>query len=543
MRFLLLLLTSLFANTFMLAQGFVWAKTFGDKYDEYGLDIATDSKNNVYTVGRFNGIIDFDTGPDTNQLIYTGRFDGFIHKLDAAGNFVWVKQITTPNIGGYDPSDISSIAIGKTDNIYAGGSFNGKFDFDPSSDTFYLSSIIDNSIILKLDSSGSFLWAKQLSGISAGNGCRSVSLDDSENIYIGGPVFSAGFYLSKRNSNGDSLWQKWIGNTGGVTYSKTCADGNGNTYTTGWFTDTIDFDPGIGTSFLFPTTSFSNNGFLLKLDANGEFVWVKHFEGYGVIQIYDIVPDQYDQLYLTGTFGDSIDFDLGPGKQILDGSAGAGDADIFVLKIDNDANLIWVKKIGDWYPDAGHAIDVDPFGNIYISGNFNWWVDFDPGTGTDSLFANRGNMFIVKMDSMGNEIWAKQVNATPQAITLDNENNICITGGFKDSDFDPSENICHMVSSHMDDFFILKLSYEPVSVFPAPAKTNYSIYPNPTNGLLNVLAADNIERIIVRDITGRCVYVCKPTEYIHSFEIKTPGIYFITIYTAQMATTSKIIVR
>src|SRR5205809_6516543 len=126
-RIIFIILLTL-AATMQHAQNvnFKWAKQMGGAGCGSGLasrSVTTDNAGNVYTTGYFNGIVDFDPGPGTFNLTAGGNPDMFISKLDAAGNFIWARQM-----GGHNSLDEVfgvSIALDSSGNIYTTGTFAG----------------------------------------------------------------------------------------------------------------------------------------------------------------------------------------------------------------------------------------------------------------------------------------------------------------------------------------------------------------------------------------------------------------------------------
>src|SRR5690606_6248973 len=120
----------------------------------YGMTV--DDQGNVYTTGAFASTVDFDPGPESFTLT-SGRIDIFISKLDAAGGFVWARQMKS-QVGGYGVG--ISIAVDESSNVYTTGLYAGITDFDPGDKSFYLVSdnqlFNDNIFVSKLDSSGNF---------------------------------------------------------------------------------------------------------------------------------------------------------------------------------------------------------------------------------------------------------------------------------------------------------------------------------------------------------------------------------------------------
>jgi hypothetical protein len=103
-------------------------------------------------------------------------------------------------------------------------------------------------------------------------------------------------------------------------------DASGNVYTTGVFSDTVDFNPGAGTFNL--NSEGGYDVFVQKLDASGNFVWAKAFGSTSNDQGSSIRLDALGNVYTTGYFSGTVDFDPGAGSFNLTGSF-----DVFVHKI------------------------------------------------------------------------------------------------------------------------------------------------------------------------------------------------------------------
>jgi hypothetical protein len=104
-------------------------------------------------------------------------------------------------------------------------------------------------------------------------------------------------------------------------------DGSGNVYTTGYFQETVDFDPGAGTSNL--TSAGSWDIFISKLDAAGNFDWAINMGGTGLDNGNSIAVDGSGNVYTTGWFEFTVDFDPGAGTSNLTSSG----QDIFISKL------------------------------------------------------------------------------------------------------------------------------------------------------------------------------------------------------------------
>ncbi len=400
----------LFLNYFLSAQNpaLKWAKQIGGPNQEQGYGIDVDSIGNTYTTGFFYDIADFDPGVASYTLASTssGFTDIFVSKLDSAGNFLWSK-----NFGGTGNDEGKSITIDNLGNVYVVGYFTGTADFDPGPGSILLtSSGVNDAFILKLDPLGNLIWAKQVGG-NSGDAAYSIKLD-----------------------------------------------GFGNICTTGSFFGTGDFDPGAG---VFNLTSIDNDIFVLKLDAAGNFLWAAAMSGNNTSVGLGLDFDSFNNIYVTGAFYNTVDFDPSPATYTLTSSGGV---DQFVLKLDPLGNFIWTKQMGGSLNDHGLAIVVGPSGDFYTSGSFEGTADFDPSAASYT-YASVGytDMFISKYDALGNFIWATKAGGTSfdygQGIDLDNFGNVYTTGYFGGTaDFDPGIGTYTMVAVGGNDAYILKLN-------------------------------------------------------------------------------------
>lgn len=392
----------------ILAQpNFSWAMNIGSSSGEGAECVTTDAIGNVYSTGSFQGQIDLDPSVGFAPFTSAGSVDIYISKLDAAGNFVWGKSIgTTLNDVGY------SIVADATGNIYLTGYFTGTVDFDPNVGTFTMAAIGSTDVfVLKLDATGNFIWAKQMGG-TGGDEAHSIALDNV-----------------------------------------------GNMYTTGFFNNTVDFDPGAGTYTL--TSTGQGDIFVSKLDANGNFVWAKNM-GDATNEIgYAIAVDASQNVYTTGNFFTSADFDPGPANFNIS-IPGNG---TFISKLDMNGNFVWAKAFSG-NSSTGRCIKTDNTSNVYTTGYFESIVDFDPGAGTYTIAPGsigQADIFISKLDVSGNFIWANSMGSTGYdigtSLAIDASQNVYTTGYFEGNvDFDPGAGTYTLTSAGAQDIFIHKLN-------------------------------------------------------------------------------------
>jgi hypothetical protein len=159
--------------------------------------------------------------------------------------------------------------------------------------------------------------------------------------------------------------------------------------------------------------------------------------------------------------GGSADFSPGEGVYELTSNGGS---DIFVLKLDASGNFVWVNQMGGSSFDKGRSLLLDNQDNIYISGDFEDIVDFDPSSDTFNIDSyGEKDIFVQKLDASGKFIWARQIGGSlydsEPYITADKSENIYITGSFSGTaDFDPSFNSFSLTSFGQSDIFVERLS-------------------------------------------------------------------------------------
>ncbi len=125
-------------------------------------------------------------------------------------------------------------------------------------------------------------------------------------------------------------------------------------------------------------------------------MWAKALESDNIISLNGLAADAAGNIYATGAFYGTVDFDPGAG---ISSKTTAGGSDIFVMKLDVAGNFGWAETFGSTGNDSGSDVAVDPFGTIHLAGSYRGTVNFDPN---DVYFlTNPGtysNMFLVRLN-------------------------------------------------------------------------------------------------------------------------------------------------
>lgn len=398
---------------------YLFAKAIGGVTGEEGLGIALDDSGCIYIVGIFSGKADFDPGADSVFLINTGSIDMFLAKYSASGDYIYAKSV-----GGQKGSYTRgySITVDKTGNTFICGSFSGNTDFDPGPDTAMLITTGEtNTFFLRYDAQGNYVFAKSFVSFSLNTGFD-IATDSLHNIYV-----------------------------------------------TGSFYALTDFDPGSGRAYL--SSAGYSDIFFAKYDQAGNYIYAKRMGSAGSDYGSGIAVDGSGNVFLTGTFENTVDFDPDPADSA--NLIAAGRSDIFVAKYNPEGSYVYAKAVGGIEDEDSPHISSDGLGNVYVTGTYQGTADFDPGSGSVNFTSTGGNdIFIAKYDNNGNYVYARTMGSTAvteygYGIAADGSGNVYITGSIAGTaNFnlggDSSNSI--ITASNSDDIFFAK--YGPRSALP-----------------------------------------------------------------------------
>jgi hypothetical protein len=247
---------------------------------------------------------------------------------------------------------------------------------------------------------------------------------------------------------------------GGVYGYSVAMDAEGNSYMTGEFNDTVDFDPGPG---VYQLTTFTTDIFVVKYNRQGELVWAISFGSLGSDAGTDLWVDASGNVYVTGVFVAEMDADPSPAIWNL---FAVDNNDLFLSKFDSNGELQWAFNVGSPNFERGRALTGDPAGDVYVLAEIKGVCDFDPGPGVANV-SNFGSgdaeMVIAKYNSAGEYQWASRMGGTGSDTGRDIEfaasGHVYVSGDFAGTaDFDPSGATFNLVSSASLDGFVARYS-------------------------------------------------------------------------------------
>jgi hypothetical protein len=309
-----------------------WTGTMGDTVFTRGVDVA--ANGDVVLCGMFGDGADLDPtkGVDQRHAI-AGTLDMYVAKIHADGPYAWAYTVGS----AATTNEASGVAIDPFGRIVVAGTFGDTVDFDPT---------------------------------------EGIDEHTSEGAYSG--------FVTWLGSDGTYLSTITWGGSGHLQVGGVAVDGTGHVLVVGWFYDEIDFDPGPGVDW----RSGRGDIFISKFAADGTREWTHTFYSPGFDSGRHVTVDSENNIYATGTFRGTVDFDPSDGQD--EHTAVAPYEDIFVSKFHPDGSYGWTRTYNASYRALDDVLGVTPGGGCILTGTFDGTVDFDPTEGVDQRTAMPG---------------------------------------------------------------------------------------------------------------------------------------------------------
>lgn len=365
-RIVFFLLLGLFSGNISYSQN--WINSAGGLTHDEALDVCHDQNGNYYVTGYFTNAATFD---NTNITGY-GFSDIFIAKYNANGQLVWVK-----NAGGNGPDRGYSIYNDQQGNLFVTGYFTGSATFDATTLT--------------------------------------------------SPTNTQDVFIAKYDTNGNLSWVTSVGGNFGDTGYGITTDNLGNVIVTGQYKGTATFGATTLTSVTDPNTNQpSYDIFIVKYDANGNFLWVQNGAAKYDDRGMDVATDDANNIYVVGQYSDTITIDFTYNNYVMN----AG----FLLKLDASGQEIFFKSMSG-VQVLVYSLAIDNSNNVFITGDFRGTLGIvgSPTTYVNASYYNK--IFIAKFSDNGTVLWAEadasDNEVTSKSIDLDDNGDPYITGLFK----------------------------------------------------------------------------------------------------------------
>ena len=393
----------------------LWSTYFGGTGSENAMACVVDKNKDVYLAGYTNSTVGLASGGYQNTP--GGNIDGYIVKFDSAGSRLW-----TTYYGGTGTDIIRSCAVDKNNDVYFSGQTNSSSGIASGG---YQNTIAgnDDGFVVKLNSSGTRLWATYFGG--GGNEYSyTCCTDKNNNVYFSGETTSAtgissngghqdtyagsgDNFLVKFNTNGAKLWATYYGGSGNEEYGSCTVDNNGNVFLAG-ATKSVN---NISFNGHQNTRAGDWDSYLVKFDSSGVRLWATYYGSPGIDEGQACTTDSLGNVYLAG-ITDSTTGIAFNGYQ----NSFAGWFDAFLVKFNAAGVRQWGTYYGGSKDEYGNACCVDNNGNVYLTGE----TSSDNGIASDGIQNFYGgsynDAFIVKFNSAGIRQWGTYYGGTDQDI-------------------------------------------------------------------------------------------------------------------------------
>lgn len=462
--------TDPFAITFDSAGSLVAARKWGGSQNDVATGAVADGMGNLLVAGYFRGIANLDPSPTGPGVIVTsnGSQDGYL------------MQLTPPRgvIGGRVWNDVLANGVEEGNETGAAGIV---LELRTSADAIIGNADDGRVALVTTNATGGYRIENLPSGLyyvvartpaSRSFTTPNAGADDTRDSDI---LATGQTVLFALDANQDQLdvdtglvgiepgfgYAVRAGSAAGQTSGgRVVVDAEGNSYVTGFFSGTVDFDPGAGVVNLTSLAAF--DVFVAKYSATGALVWARQFGSFNMDIGYGLAVNSAGEVYVAGTFPAPIDLDPGPLTQTINP---LGSGDVFIVKLTRDGDHVWSKRIGGAAQDDIRALRLDAAENVVLGGTFGGTVDFDPATATafPLTSAGAGDPYILKLSPQGTFQsairWGGANHEELRDLDVDAAGNFYVTGTFRDTtDLDPTAGVLELTSAGGIDVFVMKLN-------------------------------------------------------------------------------------
>ncbi len=360
--------------------------------------VALDADGNIYAAGNYIEVTDFDPNP-FEETIRTGD-DGYLYlsKFDSDGNFQWVQTWAA-----YYPEEIYGIEIGPDGEVYVIGKHASEWPYETADGTTLNADWFGgyDIFLARFDPDGNFNWVRSWGsddfevpgGVSVdndglvwicGTGFGEIDLDPGPNEDIFDYGLDGGVFITGLNDSGEFVTGiKWPATDGFIECNDIFAVDSTTIYLAGDFNGDFDlFNDGGGSE-----TNWQTNSFIVNISLTAGFEWAKAFYSGDITRAFNVSTDRDGNVYVTGDFSGTVDFDTGEASAIVETQA---ESAAYLAVLDPDGELLRYTTYGDegWSYVWGTAVDRD--GNVYVTGDLHYdWPDPAGNLTVDRIYISK----------------------------------------------------------------------------------------------------------------------------------------------------------
>ena len=341
------------------------------------------------------------------------------------------------------------------------------------------------------------------------------------------------------------MWVKTLESTGASKIEDLEISSTGDFYLTGYFEGNIDLDPS-GSNTQTKTSNGSRDVFILKLDSNGDYLWGNSFGSTNPDNV-NVIRSLDSGVYVGGVFSGATEFQTGNPVSPLSTDDG------YLVKYDDMGNFNFVYTIGGNGSGSGlfeEVEDVTEVNNtLVVSGNFISTVDFDNDPNNTANSTSNGNRdaYVLELTTSGDYINNYTIGGTDDEVRnrvhITNGNEIILYGAFESAsiDLDPSSGVDTYTNGfNFHDIYFSHFSTPNLLSVDNAVLESFSVYPNPTTGVINIQSNTAIDSYIIYNQLGQVMKTGNDTNRIdiNSFP---RGLYMLQITSGNSSVTKKIV--
>lgn len=480
-----------------------WQNSLGGPGNDGVQSAILDQDNNIVFAG-VSGSVGGDV--NTNQ----GGSDFWVVKTTKTGNVIWEKSF-----GGSGGDSAKSIGVADDGGyIVMGTSTSNDGDVPGNKGGIDI-------LIIKISKDGDLEWSKNFGGTDDDTGTAIVKAN--QGYLVTGYSYSndgdltmnqgmLDLWVFKIDLNGQLIWQKNLGGSKiDAGFAATAIEGG---YLVAGETFSNDGDVGAGLG--------EYDGWILKLDEDGNILWKKHYGGTGDDNIRTISATK-DGGFVIGGFS----------RSVFPGSPPKGWDDFWFAKMDSNGNVQWQKTYGGSGVDYGYAIKEMTDGSYWIAGSS---MSFD-GDVKDN-YGGR-DCFVGKLDTNGNLLFGRNYGGSGNDecfSIVELQDGVVVLGRSKSNDFD-------VIGNHGGyDAWMMKFLDNNLQTSDTAVQNTVSIYPNPAKDILNVKTNDQVLKVeVYAAASGQLLKTLKGK--IFNVSSLPSGIYLLKITTNKQVISKKIIIE
>jgi hypothetical protein len=456
-----------------------WQKCLGgtDEDDAYsikqthdkGFIVAGSSKSNDGDV----------SGNHSSGIVYE---DFWVAKIDSLGTIQWQKSL-----GGTSKEVANSVCVSSNGDYVIAG-YTESTDGDV---TNYLGGVSDTWVVC-LDSAGNLRWQKTLGGPGE-DGAQEIQQTSDKGFVIASWSSSPhdtvtnhdfDYYIAKLDSAGTTHWEKYYGGSGDDTPYSICQTTDGK-YIVSGYSESNDLDvTGHHGSIA------ARDCWIIKLDSAGNLQWEKSFGGTNE-EAASCIRETIDGDYIFTGWSSSTGGDV---------SGNHGSFDIWTVRIDTAANIIWQQCYGGSNVEQAYGLVQTPDKGFAISG-----VAYSTNGQVTGNHGGPNDYWLVKTDSAGNLTWEMCMGGS----NWEASSSLCTVtgGGYALTGITASSNgdVSGFHGGNYD-YWVVKLKDSfTTGVNESAAAQKITLYPNPANDKLFISSGGRIGIIKIYNSLGELV--------------------------------------